>query len=358
MSWPLPQPGEIAERYAQAYQADDAFPGCDPREPNSFMAVTGRTHGEVGFDLYLYQRSLADELMIDTAQDWLPRHANTYGVPRLQPQKAIGPVVFSGPALLALPDSIELVAGDGAQWITTASAVVGNNDTVTVQVISEAAGAIGNRAANTVLTIISPVLGLQLQTVTVGAGGLAGGLDIEAIDAWRQRVLTRKRKQGQAGNEADYKSWAADAGVAAAYTNVVRQWAGVTVHAIFIAMPNPVGGEPLAPTPAQVAAVQAAVDLVRPLTDDPLVIACAPLAVPLALALAKDTVANRALASVAFLAFLVTIPIGGLLDRSLLEDAIIQATGSGVEIVSPAANLASAPNQLLVAGPITWGVYA
>ena len=358
MSWPLPQPDALAERYAQAYEANDAFPGCDPREPNSFMAVTGRVHGEVVFDTYLYQRSLADELMIDTAQDWLPRHANTYGVPRIPAQKVIGPVIFQGAPNLPLPADIEFVADDGTQWIALAGGETDNTGLATLQVIAEVAGIAGNRVAGTELTIISTVLGLQLQKVTVCAGGLAGGDDIEDFELWRGRILARKRKQGQAGNVADYLGWASDAGVASAYTQVVPRWAGPTVHAIFIAMPNPAGGAPLVPTAAQVAAVQATVDAVRPITDQPVVIAGTPDIIAPTLALAKDTVANRALANAAFAAFLTTVPIGGLLDQSRLEDAIIQATNSGVELTSPAANVQAEPGQLLTAGALTFVAYA
>ncbi len=350
MSWPLPQPDDLAERYAQGYEAPDAFPTSDPREPNSFMAVTGRTHAEVVFDLYLYQRSLADELMIDTAQDWLPRHANTYGVPRLPPQKAIGPVIFLGPPNFTLPADIEFVADDGTQWIALAGGETDNTGNAILQVIAEVAGIAGNRVAGTVLTIISTVLGLQLQTVTVGTGGLAGGDDIEDFELWRARILARKRKQGQAGNAADYLGWASAAGAVAAYTQFIPKWAGPTVHAVFIAMPNPAGGAPLIPTAAQVAAVQASIDAVRPATDQPVVIACTQPVQALTMALAKDTVANRALATNTFGAFILTLPIGGLLDVSLLEDAIIQATNSGVQITVPAGDVQAAAGQWLSPG--------
>ena len=123
-------------------------------------------------------------------------------------------------------------------------------------------------------------------------------------------------------------------------------------------MPNPAGGAPLVPTAAQVAAVQATVDAVRPITDQPVVIAGTPDIIAPTLALAKDTVANRALANAAFAAFLTTVPIGGLLDQSRLEDAIIQATNSGVELTSPAANVQAKPGQLLTAGALTFVAYA
>ena len=68
---------------------------------------------------------------------------------------------------------------------------------------------------------------------------------------------------------------------------------------------------------------------------------------PVTLALATDSVTNRALAQSAADAFIAGVAIGGLLDRSELEDAVLQACGCGVEISVPAANVQAAPTQML-----------
>ncbi len=352
-SWPLPQAADLSAAYEQGYAA--AFPGCDPTRPNSFMAVQARIHGMVGFNLYLYQRSLADELMADTARAFLQRHANQWGVPQLPPTPAIGLVVFSGPADLPLPQGIEIVDQLGNQYLTTAAGSIGAGLSATVQVQAELPGAAGNQAAGAQLTIVSPVIGLQNQQVTVDAGGLAGGADAEPVAAWRARILLRIRKRGQSGNDGDYVEWAESAG-AAPSPSVIDGWVGPGSVGVVFALPNP-GGDRLAPTPAQVAAMQAALNLVRPITAQVVAIAAVQLAVPLTVALAADTVVGRALAAAAAQAFIAAVPIGGLLDHSQLADAMLQACGCGVEIVQPPGNLQPGPTQMLIIGPVNFVAY-
>ena len=349
-SWAIPQAADIADAYCQSYLA--AFPGCDPYEPNQFMTVQARTHGIVGFGLYLYQRSLADELMPDTARVWLQRHADQWGVPRLTPRPAIGPVVFVAPVTvppLALPSGIEIVAGDGTQWITTAAATVGADGTATVPVQAELAGTSGNVAAGAELTVISPVLGLQNQAVTVGAGGLAGGLDLEAVEDWRARIELRIRKRGRAGNPDDYIQWAEDAG-AAPTPNVIANWVGPGSVGVVVAMPNPNGQDRLVPTDAEAAAIAASIGAVRPVTDNVVTVKAVQLAQPLTIALDPDTVVGRARATAAAASYLATLPIGGKLRHDKLEGVIGAASGADVELLVPAADVQAAPSQMFIIG--------
>ena len=341
-SWYLPQPDEIAEPYYQAYAT--AFPDSTPREPSSFMGVTARVHAMVGFGLYLYQRSLADELMVDTARAWLPRHADQWGVPQLQAGYAIGRVILTGAG--TVPAGIELVGGDGTQWITTAGGTFGPDGTLTVPAKAELPGASGNVAAGTELTVISAVLGLQNGVGVVGAGGLAGGTPVESVAAWRGRIQQRIRKRGRAGAVYDYVDWAEANGAASdgGGVNVVESWVGAGSVGVIFALPNPAGPDRLVPSPAQVAAMQAAIDQVRPVTAQVIVLGAIPTPLPLTMALATDTVVNRANATSAAQAFIAANPIGGLLDHSRLEDAVLNATGSGVEISGAGRQCAAQPD--------------
>ena len=356
-SWYLPQPDEIAAPYYQAYETN--FPGSYPRKPNSVMDVQARTHAIVGFGLYLYQRSLADELMADTARAWLPRHADQWGVPQLPAGYAVGPVIF-GSGAGTIPAGIEVVGGDGTQWITTAGGTFGGDGTLTVQAKAELPGTSGNVAAGQELTIISAVQGLQNGTVTVGPGGIAGGTAIEATEAWRGRILQRIRKRGRAGAQGDYVDWAEANGAASegGSVNEVASWVGPGSLAVIFALPNPAGPDRLVPTIAQVAVMQAAIDQVRPVTARVIVLAAVARAVPMTMALANDTVVNRAIATSAAQVYIAANAIGGLLDHSRLEDAVLQATGSGVEISVPAGNVQAAATEMLTIGAVTWTAYA
>ena len=355
-SWPLPPAADIAASYAQSYQ--QAFPGCDPYQPNSFMTVQARVHGMVGFGLYLYQRALADELMADAARTWLQRHADQWGVPRLPPSAAIGRVLVSGPPGLPLPTGIELVAqgGAGTQWVTTAGGQVGAGGNASLPVVCEAAGLAGNLPPGATLSVISPIIGLQNQSVVVDANGLAGGGDIEPPEAWRARILLRIRKRGRAGSAADYIDWAEAAG-AAPTPNIIPNWAGPATVGIVIAMPNPGGADRLVPTAAQVAAIVAAIQAVRPVTDQPVGIAAVPLPLPLTMALDPDTVVGRLRAQAAAAAFLARLPIGGKVEHSLLEDAIVQASGAAVQLTLPAGDVQAAPVQMATSGPVMFAAY-
>ncbi len=357
-TWPLPQAADLAGQYAQSYR--QAFPGCNPLQPNSFMSVTCRVHGMVGFNLYLYQRSLADELMADTARVWLPRHADQWGVPRLAPSFAVGNVIFTGPAGLALPDEIELVAqdGSGTQWITRQGGQIGPTGVLSLAVQCEVAGSVGNASANTVLTIISPIVGLQNQSVIVDGNGLAGGSDVEPIEAWRARIELRIRKRGRAGNRDDYIDWAEAAG-AAPTPNIIPGWAGPATIGVVVAMPNPAAIDRLVPTPAQLAAIMASIGAVRPVTDQPVGIPAVQLAQPLTMALNPDTVTGRLRAQAAASAFLANLAIGALLERSLLENAIVQASGAAVQLNVPAADVQAAPTHMFTTGgaPPTFVAY-
>ena len=67
---------------------------------------------------------------------------------------------------------------------------------------------------------------------------------------------------------------------------------------------------------------------------------------PLSIALNPDTVVGRLRATVAASAFLASVPIGGKLVQDLLQDAMIQASGAAVELLTPAADVQGAPTDL------------
>ena len=359
MPWAIPQPDTIAESYSAALDAafKPAYPQIDSRGANSVLGNYARAHGQEGFGLYLFQASLAQELMIDTAQDWLPRHADQWGVAQIPASTAIGAVVFAGlPPALPLPAGIELVDGNGNQWAATASAVVAADGTAHVPVAAEAPGVAGNVPAGNTLSVISAVLGLQGQSVTVDVGGIAGGEPAESNDAWRARILARVRQRGASGAAGDYVQWAKAAG--ALLVGVIASWVGPGSVGVVIAVPDPAGGLNVVPSAAQLAAFQAALDAVAPVTAQVVALPVTLQPVAMVLALNPDTVVTRGLATAAFAAQLAAVPIGGVLAQSRLVAAITDSTGGAVELAAPAADLVAGRTALLVPGPITFVGYA
>ena len=206
------------------------------------------------------------------------------------------------------------------------------------------------------LTVISPIVGLQNEYVAVGGGGLAGGSDVEPIEAWRARIQLRARKRGRSGSAPDYIDWAEAAG-AAPTPNVIAGWAGPATVGVVIAMPNAAGMDRLVPTPTQVAAIVASINQVRPVTDQVVGIAAVQLSQPLTLALNPDTVVGRVRAQAAASAFLASLPIGGLLEQSLLVDAMVQASGAAVQLGQPSGDVQAAPTQMFITGAVTPAAY-
>lgn len=138
--------------------------------------------------------------------DW----ALLYVTERLEATKATGNILVTGNvgafALLG-----ELLRGDnGLDYIVTSAVelVDGDNE---VPVRCQMAGRAGNLLVGSKLTYIEPQPGVDSET-TVGATGLTGGEEQEAVEPWRARVVDEwqvaVQSGGRSGKLDDYKAWA------------------------------------------------------------------------------------------------------------------------------------------------------
>ncbi len=350
MTWPLPAEGVIAERYAAGFEAafatdpDTGLPRAttvDARSPNTALRVIGVVGEETWTEAYLYQRSLADELMPDKAQDWLSRHAAEWGVPQLQPLTALGNLIFSGPAGTALPQGIEVYLPSGLRYQTSAAATIPSSGAVSIPSAAEAAGTASNLAGGAVLPLVSPVAGLSVQSAVVDGGGFVGGRDLEDVEAWRTRILQRIRQRGQAGSAADYRGWAQDAG--AAMVAVLPQWVGPGTVGVAVLMAGP-----RVPGSAELARIDAAIQLQRPVTATVVTLAASFAPVPITLALSPDTVSARASVLAALAGYFAReATIGGTLPHSRIDEAVSSATGEYAHVIaSPAGDIVPAATAL------------
>ena len=356
MTWPVPVPGAIKARsdaaFIQALGFDEdgrALPQTpDVVSPNSVLFALGAIAEETFTEAYGYQRSLADELMPDRAQDWLERHGSDWGVPRRAATRAVGNLVFVGPVNLPLPLGIEV--GTGPFWITTAPAVIGSSGAVSIPAQASAAGAASNLAGNTVLPLVSPIAGLAPQSCTADADGFQDGLDDEDIEAWRARILGRIRNPGAAGTAADYRKWATEAGVP--YCGVYGSWTGPGSVGLVIAQAGPA----VAP-PAVVAAVAAYIeDARRPVTAQVIVVAAALLPIDVVLAVYPDSTGVRVGVQTALAAqMLLDGDVGKVIPIARLVAACQSVTGEfGCTITSPAGDIVPARNQIPVLNSVTF----
>jgi uncharacterized phage protein gp47/JayE len=343
MPWQIPQPAAISARAAATYST--VFQDFDPTEPNTVAGTHCDVLAMALFDVYLHQSYIAGELFPDTSIDNLDRHAGIWGLTRIPATAASGTVSVGGAGGLVVPSGIAATDVLGNLYATTSGAtIVGGSATLSITAAS--AGAQGNLAAGTVLTLLSPIAGLNPQSLTVQTPGLSGGAAQESDAALRSRLLARIRARGRGGNAADYQYWAEAASSAVEYVQVYPNWAGLGSVQVWVA-----GAGPSALTTSEVSAIAAYIAGVRPVTASVTVASAAVEAVNATVHLVPDTVANRTAATTGFSTWLAaSAQIGGTL---YVDDMIaaIKAAGGGAFSLDT-----SAPTGDIVLGAGTIGV--
>lgn len=355
MPWPLPQPAEISDRLAAGYEtafAPLAGPGgVDARTPQSVLAALARVQAMGAFDLYLHLQRLAQELFPDTATDELARHASIWGVSRRPAAAAGGNVTVTGGTGLTIPSGLELALGELRFTTLSETTVVGGTATLPVQ--ASAAGAAGNLPSGTSLALVSPLAGLSAQAAIVAAPGLAGGVDEESLDAWRTRLLARIRAGVPYGQAGAYEAWALTVpGIVAAKERA--GWVGLGTVGVIVASGDVFA--PTAPSPAELAAVQAVLDANRPVTAQAFAVAATVAPLDLTIRVEPDTAAVRAAVTEGLRLFLASEPgIGGTIRRSRISEAISSAAGEFAHRLDlPAADVTLGATAVATLGTITW----
>lgn len=344
MPWDLPGPDAIAARMAAALEG--SIPGLDARSPNRLAAILTRAQALAAEDLYLYQQYLAGEMFADSAND-VARHGAIWGIQRNLATAAVGTVTLAGVAGTVVPALLALTAPNGLRYLTQASVTLTGTAADRVAVACATAGAAGNLPAGAALTPASPFAGLA--GATVFTGGIIGQ-DDEALETWRARILRRIRlgpDYGQAGSYARAALGVPGVGYAAERP----QWLGPGSVGVVVAMAGP-----MVPSGGQLAAVQAALDAVRPVTAQVQAVAASLLPVNVTLALSPDTVATRGAVQAALAAFFLGEgALGGTLFRSRLSEVISSAAGEYSHGLSvPAGDVALGATQLATLGTVTF----
>jgi len=369
MPWPLPAPGDISGRAAGVYEREFARiyalrnPGAPPaivdaRSPNSSLAVHGRVIELSGWDIYLYQGRLAQELMPDTAVDWLPRHAAIWGVPQDQPTAAAGNVVATsvGPVDTVVAIGTNMTAPTGVLYTTTAAVTLPASGTVSLPVVAVSAGSAGNLPTGTVLTFVSAVDGLAPQTAAVDANGITDGQDIEAFASWRARILQRIQQRGGGGTITDYIQWTGQV-LQNAMLNPLQLSLGF-VNVIMAVNQGPTL-PPRVPTDTELAVVAGYLNDAtqrKPLGVTVYVTAATLVAVNFALQMNPNTVTvqNAALAVLA-LWFYSNAEIGGTLEMSQIDAALSNGSGEvSHDRSAPSSDETFTSVQLPILGTVTF----
>jgi len=326
--------------------------GADARLRRNLLGVlasiqSGGIHG-----LYGYLEWMSLQIMPDTAEvEQLDRWSSIWGVARNAATFATGSITFTGTDGVQIPAGTAVQRADGTLFTTDAIATIAGG-TALVPVTASLSGSGGNAAANTVLSLVSPISGVNSDAL-VDANSIASGVDAETDAALRTRLLSRIAEPPHGGNSNDYINWAlAVAGVTRAW--IYPQELGTGALTIRFMMDDLYAdGVPLA---ADVTAVQSSIDAARPVTAAVTVVAPIADVLNLTIQLTPNNSTTQA-AVQSELADLIrreAVPAGTILLSHLREAISIAAGETDNVLVSPTADITHAVGHIATLGAITW----
>lgn len=243
------------------------LPGSELAPPNSRLRVISDNNAGLAHLNFLFLVWLSQQFLPDTAEtEWLDRHGNIWLGGRKAATYASGTVSLTGTANTVVPEGTQLFwSVEGIALQTTADITLGSGATE-APVVALTAGAAGNAAAATVIGVTTALAGLD-GTATVVS--ITGGTDAETDDELRARVLFRIQQPPMGGDADDYVRWALEVpGVTRAWCSPLEMGIG-TVTVRFMMDDLRVTSDPATsgfPTTDDIAAVQAHLDLKRPVT--------------------------------------------------------------------------------------------
>lgn len=216
-----------------------ALPGTDPLLRFSNLGILGQvlagmTHLHYGYLDYVAQQGNPFTCTGEFLEAW----AALKGVYRLAAAQASGSVALNGSPGTVVPTGTPLVRGDGVAYRTTAAGTVGGGGTVTIAATAEPdptgqTGANTNCASGTAFTLATSIAGINPGGAAVTA--FLGGVDIEADEPLRARMLSAFRTRARGGSAADFLFWAQSvAGVTRAW--IVPHGAGAGTVLVFFMM--------------------------------------------------------------------------------------------------------------------------
>ncbi len=182
------------------------------RIPNSY----DKSEGSIFYDAFapvapelkaleVLANEILDKRLLDTATgEDIDRAASEFGIERKAAQYAEGEVTFYGYAGTIISAGA-LVASESVQYYTKHDCTIGTDGTVTVEVVCEAPGNIGNVASDCITRMPRVLSGVDKVT---NAEPTEGGYDEETDDELRERTYIKIRTPGAAGNIYNYINWA------------------------------------------------------------------------------------------------------------------------------------------------------
>ncbi len=169
----------------------------------SFIKVMARVFAAAIHLTYGFLDFLSTSIFATTAEgSYLDEHGAVWGLARLPATFAVGSITPTGTPGTNIPMGTVWKNADGVEYTTDALLVLPGS----VDVTASTAGVNGNQDAGDILTIDTPIAGVDDQA-PVDTGGLTGGGDVESDDHYRARILERIQYTPQGGSYTDYEGW-------------------------------------------------------------------------------------------------------------------------------------------------------
>jgi len=289
MPFEKPNLVELVERARRAFRTE--LPGSDAWIWPNNLNVSAKVFGAMVHLNLQWLDYIALQRWVTTADgEFLDRHGQVYGMPRLAPAFARGLVDMTGTSGTAIPSGLTMSRADGLEYIVTEGGVVSGGGTVSLAVKALKPGSDYNALAGTPMSLTASFANLNSEGA-VGAAGIGLGADEEADESYRARLLWRLRMPPHGGAAHDYVAWAREiGGVTRVFVDPLAGGPG-TVNVYFLMDDLYEGGIPQG---ADVSAVQAYIDAVRPVTAIVQVLAPSPVEVTIEIEnLSPDTTAVR-----------------------------------------------------------------
>lgn len=231
----------------------------------SVLDILSRALGAASHTIHGHIDWAVKQLLVDSADDeYAIRWGTIFGVARNPATFAKLNVTVAGTVGGTAPDGFGLQRNDGVVYAFEGDVVVGASPATATGVVvcTSLAGAAGNMEVGDTLQLISPISGVN-STVTILSVNTEGE-DQETIPDYRTRIIERIQQPPSGGTVNDYIAYAKTV------TGVTRVWVlpnnqgQGTVGLTFVEDNE----DPIIPSPAKVAEVQAAVEELQPITAD------------------------------------------------------------------------------------------
>ena len=333
--------------------------GADAALPVEFLGVlaivlAGGYHPQYGNIAFI-----AKQLFPDSAEKaYLERLAGFYGLAR----KPATPAQFQASAVgtsgAEIPADTLINRSDAAQFASLADTSV-LNGTAIPTFSALVPGSAGNTPVGAVLQFATGIANVNVSVTVTSI--VAIGNDAEKDDQLRQRLIFRMANPPMGGAPSDYIIWmTAQPGVTRAW--VYPNWLGLgTVGVAFV-----MDGRPnIFPLPSDVAQVQSAMGLLKPVTAGLFVFA--PTSAPINPTIhlnGADTPSIRAAVTAELQDFVTRVavpgaasgqPAQGTIYLSQIEEAIGSASGIvDYQLISPTATMVMAPGAMATLGQVTF----